>query len=60
MLGPPSWQERCGAKFPYGSAEKCAVELGHRSAFVPVDPLWWVIQLDVRDRAIVSEQITSP
>ena len=27
ILGPPSWQGRCGSYFPYGSSNDCAAEL---------------------------------
>jgi len=60
ILGEPSWQERCGKTFPYGYAANCTAELGYRAAFAPFNPLYWVVQIDSRNRVIASDWIGSP
>ena len=60
ILGEPSWHDRCGAKFPYGHEKGCVTELGYRSAFAPINPRYWVIELDGRGRVISSDWIASP
>jgi hypothetical protein len=60
ILGEPSWRGRCGARFPYGQAANCASELGYRAAFAPLNPLYWVVQLDASGRVIRSDWIASP
>jgi len=60
ILGEPSWQEQCGARFPYGMAPTCAEELGYRAAFAPLNPLYWVVQLDSQGRVIAADWIASP
>lgn len=60
ILGKPSWQDRCGAKFPYGHDKSCVTQLGYPSAFVPLNPLFWVVEVDARPRVISSDWIASP
>lgn len=60
VLGKPSWQDRCGTKFPYGHDKGCLIELGYRSAFAPLNPLYWVVEVDARQRVISSDWIASP
>jgi hypothetical protein len=60
ILGSPSWQGKCGTKFPYGQDKNCEMELGYRSAFFPINPLYWVVQLDNGGRVISADWIASP
>jgi hypothetical protein len=60
ILGDPSWSGRCGAEFPYGYAKDCAAEFGYRSAYAPLNPLYWVVQIDARNRVIEADWIASP
>src|SRR4051794_6011952 len=60
ILGAPSWQDRCEAKFPYGSEKSCVGELGSRCASAPFPPIYVVVQLDPRGRVIRIDTINSP
>jgi hypothetical protein len=60
ILGSPSWQNGCGAKFPYGWQQNCVAELGYRSAFAPLLPAYLIVQLDNRSRVISVDTIQSP
>lgn len=60
FLGSPTWRDRCGARFPYGWSQRCAIEYGYRSAFAPIIPLYLVVQLDVHGQVISADTIQSP
>jgi hypothetical protein len=60
ILGQPSWRGECGAGFPYGYGEDCVAELGYRSAFAPIVPRYWVVELDSGERVIRAVEIVSP
>jgi len=60
MLGEPSWRGPCGGKFPYSYAKGCTAEFGYRSAFAPLNPLYWVVQIDAEHRVIEADWIASP
>lgn len=60
VLGKPSWEGPCASKFPYGLAATCRTELGYRAAFASVNPLYWVVQLDNRNRVVAVDWIGSP
>jgi hypothetical protein len=59
ILGRPSWQEACGATFGVHS-DDCASELVYRAAFAPLNPTYWVVEIDSRGRVISSDWIVSP
>ncbi len=60
ILGEPSWEGRCGLRFPYGWAGSCVTELGYASAFAPLLPSYRVVELDQRGRVLSVDQIDSP
>lgn len=60
ILGEPSWQSRCGSRFPNRHSPACALELGYRSPFAPLKPLYWVVELDRQGRVIASHFVPSP
>jgi hypothetical protein len=58
ILGKPSWDGKCGrVSYPRTG---CVHELGYRSWLAPVKPVYWIVQLDNRDRVISSESAPSP
>lgn len=60
ILGRPDWQGECGRRIPSLPREGCARELGYASAFAPLRPTYYLVQLDGRGRVIEAEAIHSP
>ena len=61
ILGAPDWEGGCGgSEILTLPRADCAVELGYSSAFAPLVPSYWVIQLDRRGRVIEADSLRSP
>jgi hypothetical protein len=61
ILGKPSWQGQCdGYDHVGGYSPNCASKLLYRSAFAPLKPVYWVVELDRRGRVISSALEASP
>jgi hypothetical protein len=58
VLGAPDWESGCGgAEVITLPRADCALELGYSSAFAPVLPRYWVIQLDRSGRVIEADAL---
>ena len=60
ILGPPSWEGRCGSYVGYGRADNCAAELGYRASFAPLVPSYIVVELDRQQRVLSVAHLESP
>ncbi|HEX4739046.1 MAG TPA: hypothetical protein VH331_15950 [Allosphingosinicella sp.] len=60
LLGRPSWRAGCGSRFPYSFASDCSTEIVYASSFAPLNPLYWVVEVDRQNRVISAELIGSP
>lgn len=60
ILGKPSWDGRCGSYGVSTPGPGCVRELGYRSWLAPLKPLYWIVELDGRDRVISSYPYVSP
>jgi len=59
-MGSPSWEGPCdtfGVSRPHNG---CTHEIGYRSWLAPVLPVYWVIELDQKDRVIDEYVYASP
>jgi hypothetical protein len=59
-IGRPDWEGGCSSYVPYLPREGCARELGYSSAFAPIVPVYYLVQLDRSGRVIEAEPIRSP
>ena len=59
-LGPPDWEGGCAGYVPYPPRADCSSELGYASAFAPLRPVYYLIQLDRSGKVIEAEPISSP
>ncbi|HET9638224.1 MAG TPA: hypothetical protein VFP12_03370 [Allosphingosinicella sp.] len=59
VLGAPGWEGICTSYVGYLPREDCARELGYSSAFAPLRPLYYMVQLDRSGRVIEAEPIRS-
>ncbi|HEX6376440.1 MAG TPA: hypothetical protein VFZ91_12065 [Allosphingosinicella sp.] len=57
VLGRPDWVGGCGARIAAMPREGCARELGYASAFAPLLPTYYLVQLDRRGRVIEAEAL---
>lgn len=60
ILGKPSWDGKCGSYGVSSPSTVCVHELGYRSWLAPLKPLYWIVELDARDRVISSDFEASP
>jgi hypothetical protein len=58
-LGNPDWEGACAGYVGYLPREGCARELGYSSAFAPLRPVYYMVQLDGRGRVIEAEPVES-
>ena len=59
VLGRPDWEGPCTGYVGYLPRADCAVELGYKSAFAPLRPVYHMIQLDGGGRVIEAEPVRS-
>jgi hypothetical protein len=57
ILGAPDWEGVCANRIRYLPRADCSSELGYRSAFAPLRPLYYLVQLDRSGRVIEAEPI---
>jgi hypothetical protein len=57
VLGAPDWEGGCAGRVAYLPRAECARELGFHSAFAPIRPVYYLIQLDRNGRVIEAEPI---
>ncbi|HEX8481023.1 MAG TPA: hypothetical protein VF650_03885 [Allosphingosinicella sp.] len=57
VLGGPAWEGPCTGYVGYLPRADCALELGYSSAFAPIRPAYYMVQLDRRGRVIEAEPI---
>ena len=60
IMGSPSWRGHCDSRHLSPSFPNCRSELGYRSWFAPLKPLYWVVQLDGTGHVVSSDYIASP
>ena len=59
VLGAPGWEGSCTSHVGYLPRADCARELGYSSAFAPLRPLYYMVQLDRSGKVIEAEPIRS-
>ncbi|HEU0100298.1 MAG TPA: hypothetical protein VFQ67_16185 [Allosphingosinicella sp.] len=59
VLGPPRWEGTCSGYGGYLPRAECVRELGYASAFAPIRPVYYMVQLDGSGKAIEAEPIRS-
>lgn len=59
VMGAPSWEGACAAYVLYLPRAACTTELGYSSAFAPLRPVHYVVQLDRGGRVIEAEPVRS-
>lgn len=57
VLGAPDWEGGCAGRVRYPPREDCSSELGYSSAFAPLRPLYYLVQLDRSGKVIEAEPI---
>ncbi len=57
VLGDPDWEGPCTGYVGYLPRAACAQELGYSSAFAPLRPLYYMVQLDGSGRVIEAEPV---
>jgi hypothetical protein len=57
VLGPPDWEGGCAGRVPYPPRAECSSELGYASAFAPLRPVYYLVQLDRDGRVIEAEPV---
>lgn len=57
VLGAPGWEGTCTSRIGYLPRADCARELGYASAFAPLRPVYYLVQLDRNDKVIEAEPI---
>jgi len=60
IMGPPSWRGACNSGELGQVLPGCRSELGYRSWFAPVKPVYWLVQFDDAKRVISSDYVPSP
>jgi hypothetical protein len=60
LLGGPDWEAACGQDHLTLPRADCRRELVYASAFAPLVPSYYVVQLDRRGRVIEAEAVRSP
>jgi hypothetical protein len=59
VLGTPDWEGGCAGYVRYLPRADCSTELGYASAFVPLRPAYYIVQLDRSGKAIEAEPVRS-
>ncbi len=59
VLGTPGWEGPCTGYVGYLPRANCDRELGYSSAFAPLRPLYYMVQLDRGGKVIEAEPIRS-
>lgn len=59
VLGAPDWEGGCAGRIAYPPRADCASELGYSSAFAPIRPLHYLIQLDRSGKVIEAQPLRS-
>lgn len=59
ILGAPGWEGACADYVDYLPRADCSSELGYSSAFAPLRPDYYVVQLDRSGKAIEAEPVRS-
>lgn len=57
ILGSPSWEGGCAGYVDYLPRAGCSSELGFSSAFAPLRPVHYVVQLDRSGKVIEAEPV---
>ncbi len=57
VLGAPTWEGTCTGYVGYLPRADCARELGFASAFAPLRPVYYMVQLDRNGKVIEAEPI---
>ena len=57
LLGTPDWEGGCAGHVDYLPRADCFSELGYSSAFAPLRPLHYLVQLDRSGKVIEAEPI---
>ena len=57
VLGAPGWEGTCTSYVGYLPRADCARELGYSSAFAPIRPVYYMVQLDRGGKVIEAEPI---
>ncbi|HEX8262325.1 MAG TPA: hypothetical protein VF547_05570 [Allosphingosinicella sp.] len=60
VLGGPDWEGGCGAYVPSLPRADCARELAYASAFAPLVPTYYLVQLDRAGRVVEAEAVRAP
>ena len=59
LLGTPDWEGACTGNIGYLPRADCARELGYSSAFAPLRPVHYMVQLDRSGKVIEAEPVRS-
>jgi hypothetical protein len=59
FLGAPDWEGGCAGFVPYPPRAACSSELGYASAFAPLRPIYYIVQLDRGGKVIEAEPLRS-
>jgi hypothetical protein len=57
LLGRPDWEGGCAGRVGYLPRADCSSELGYASAFAPLRPLYYLIQLDRNGKVVEAEPV---
>ena len=57
LLGRPRWEGACSGQVDYLPRDGCSTELGYSSAFAPIRPEYYIVQLDRNGRVIEAEPV---
>lgn len=60
IMGDPTWNSECGAKMPTGLPAGCSRELGYSVVLAPINPKYFLIWFDERERVIAWSLVVSP
>ncbi|MEO7177751.1 MAG: hypothetical protein ABIW83_02810 [Allosphingosinicella sp.] len=60
VLGRPDWEGGCASYVAYLPRADCSSELGYSSAFAPIRPAYYILQLNRNGKVIEAEPIFSP
>jgi len=59
VLGAPAWEGPCTGEVGYLPRADCDRELGYASAFAPLRPVYYMVQLDRGGKVIEAEPVRS-
>lgn len=59
LLGAPDWEGGCAGYVRYPPRADCSSELGFSSAFAPLRPVHYIVQLDRSGKVIEAEPARS-